>query len=198
MKKRILLVAGFPLLLTACGGYIKYDDPTANYVAPEIANSVDQIIQSEARQATASQKTLAMVQTARTPVKPATNPNNGAPSELLTQVTELNWSGPVDALLTSLAQKVGYTYKAPLSNLGYDMPIVNIDIKNGTVAQALDAISYQIQQTTQVVVDPQSRTITLRPNGKPSEVRPTWNNSGKAVKHKTKHRRVYTVKKSNS
>lgn len=197
MNKKLTIVA-LPLLLVACSSPIKYNDPTSNYVAPEIANSVDQIIQTEARQSTAVQKQLAMVQTARTPVAPATNPNAGAPTELLTQVTELNWSGPVDALLKSLAQKVGYTYKAPMASLGYDMPIVNIDIKNETVAQALDAISYQIQQRIQVVVDPSTKTFSLRPNGTPKEFLPTFNEKTPKKQGVKKHRRVYTVKSTNS
>lgn len=167
-KKLFLILALLPL--SACGqDYERYNDPTMNYVAPEINNSVDQIIQEESRQAVSSQRMLAMIQRTRTPPTVVPNPNEGAPPELLTNITELNWAGPVDGLLSDIADKIGYRYIKPAVSLGYDTPIVNLDIKNQSIATALDGISLQIQQTTQIVVNPDDKTITLRPNGEPKE-----------------------------
>lgn len=201
MKKRILIstLSAIGLLsLSACSeDYQAYNDPTSNYVAPEISNSVDQIIHEEARQAVASQNMLAMIQRSRTPPTVVPNPNEGAPSELLTKVSELNWAGPVDSLLINLGEKVGYTYVKPALTLGYDMPIVNLDIRDQTVATALDAISLQIQETMQIVVDPDAKTFSLRYNGEPKKVVPGANAIGRSSHRHVKHI-VHHVKASRS
>ena len=169
-KSRLFVSMPLLALLSACGGhhFEKYDDPTKNYVAPEISSSVDTIIQEESRQAVASQRVLAMIQRTRTPPT-MTNPDDGAPPELSVRLTELNWAGPVDGLLSDIAERVGYRYIKPGFSTGYDVPVVNLDIQNETVAKALDDISLQIQQTTQIIVNPDEKTITLRPNGEPKE-----------------------------
>ena len=123
--KRIALGLITLVGLTGCADQ-QYDDPTSNYIAPQISNSVDQLIASEGAQAVASQRTLSMVERTRTPPTVVPNPNDGAPPALLTKITELNWSGPVGGLIEALADKVGYQYIRPEVNLQVPDAMVNL------------------------------------------------------------------------
>ena len=169
MKRLALL----PLLLvSACGGVSHYRDPTENYSAPALNSSIDSIIAHEAAQATKARIMLAQIERTKAPPT-VTNPEDGAPPELMLKITELNWSGPADNLLNALADKIGYRYVKSDVAL-YDPIMVNCNIQNETVAKALDDISLQVQDREQIIVDPDTKTISVRLNGsKQSDLAPS-------------------------
>ena len=193
LKRNVLLLAT-PLLLTACSeSYNHYDDPTTSYENPAINNSVDQIIAHEASTAVAAQQMTARIERTRTPPT-VTDPNAGAPPELKEMVTEMNWSGPATSLVKALADKVGYSY-IPLANDEYSPIMVNINIVNRTVAEALDDISLQIQDQATIMVDAGKKTMQLRLKGPEAQELPGPGPGGHKPlgerTHRPSHRRVY-------
>lgn len=188
MKRFLPLVTVFAL--TACGGTAHYDDPTQGYSAPAINSAVDSILAHEAAQATQARMMIARIE--RTKAPPTVNdPEQGAPPELLVKITELNWAGPVDGLLQSLADKVGYSYLKSDVTMN-DTVMVNIDLENETVAKALDDIALQIQDREQVIVDPDQKTITLRLNGAANPAIPV--SKAGTTRQKVLHHSLHSVK----
>lgn len=149
------------VLLAGCGGAERYDDPSASYVTPSVTQAVDHIIAEQQGSAVEAIQTVARIERTKTPPT-VTDPNEGAPPELQEKVTELNWSGTAEGLVKELAEKIGYSYVASAAPLD-DTMMVTVDIRDRTVAEALDAVDLQIHNRAHIIVDAQAHTMTLQP-----------------------------------
>ncbi len=192
----VMFLSGGALLLTGCSDGGRYDDPSASYVTPSVSQAVDHIIAEQQGSAVEAIQTVARIERTRTPPT-VTDPNDGAPPELQEKVTELNWSGTAEGLVKELAEKVGYSYVAPAAPID-NLMMVTVDIRDRTVAEALDAIDLQIHNRAHIIVDAQAHTMTLQParasDGAP-EVAPAGAPS--ARHHPTGHKRpVYHPKRT--
>lgn len=184
------------LFLAGCSEGERYEDPSASYVTPSVTQAVDHIIAEQQGSAVEAIQTVARIERTRTPPT-VTDPNDGAPPELQQKVTELNWSGTAEGLVKELAEKIGYSYiasAAPIDNL----MMVTVDIRDRTVAEALDAVDLQIHNRAHIIVDAQAHTMTLQParasDAAPSAAGP----SGKPGSHPGGHhkRPVYHPKRT--
>ncbi len=155
---------GASLMLSGCGGDT-YTDPADGYITPSVSQAVDTIIAQQQGSAVEAIQTVARIERTRTPPT-VTDPNAGAPPELQQRVTELNWSGPADGLVKALAEKIGYSYLAPMTPLD-NQPIVTVDIRDRTVAEALDAIDLQVHAKMRIIVDADARTMTVQAEATP-------------------------------
>lgn len=154
-------LSGSALLLAGCSGGEHYHDPSATYVSPSISQAVDHIIAEQQGSAVEAIQTVARIERTKTPPT-VTDPNDGAPPELQEKVTELNWTGTAEGLVKELAEKVGYSYVAPAAPID-NLMMVTVDIRDRTVAEALDAIDLQIHNQAHIIVDAQAHTMTLQP-----------------------------------
>lgn len=160
---RFMPLVGALALMGCSESYEHYNDPTSSYVNPAINTSVDRIIAENSVDAVNALQTVARMERTKTPPT-ITDPNAGAPPELKLKVTELNWSGTAEALVRSLAEKVGYSY-IPME-VQLETPLmVNIDIQNRTVAEALDDVDLQIHDRAHIIVDAAAHTMIIRPIG---------------------------------
>lgn len=160
---RLLPIIGVFSLMGCSESFEHYNDPTSSYVNPAINTSVDRIIAENSVDAVNAIQTVARMERTKTPPT-VTDPNAGAPAELKLKVTELNWSGTAEALVKSLAEKVGYSY-VPMA-VQLETPLmVNLDIQNRTVAEALDDIDLQIHDRAHIIVDAAEHTMAIRPIG---------------------------------
>jgi hypothetical protein len=81
---------------------------------------------------------------------------------LRTPVTINYPSGPVDPLLSVLAEKIGYSF---IHHGGTKAIRVSVILKKGTAAQALRMIEGQLPAGAQLVVQPRSAALFLQADG---------------------------------
>lgn len=124
-----------------------------------IRTEVEQQLAQAAARAANAQETLAMVQRARTPIRAEPVDETGLPDELRRRTT-LEWSGPAVGLVREMATGIGYSF-VEQGNGPANPVLVQVDIKDASVVQALADISLQIQAYSTVAIDPNARKITF-------------------------------------
>ena len=144
--------------LSACatdGGY-----QSSSVYDPAIRGEVEQQLAQSASRAANALETLAMIQRARTePAAPALD-ESGLPPELKRRTT-IEWSGPALEVVRELAGNIGYAF-VESGNPPSAPGMVSIDVKDVSVAKALEDVGLQAQRFATVVVDPNARRIEFR------------------------------------
>lgn len=149
----LLGVAGVSLVLAGCSVQPRVDQQLVASPDPlglRMAAAVDK--------ASAALQTLASVEQARNPaLSIQTVPY--APQELRRIVT-VDWVGPIEPIMRKLADRAGYDLQ-----VNGDTPpapvVVNLNVKQKTVIDALRDLGLQAGQRADVVVDPDHRLVEL-------------------------------------
>lgn len=141
------------LSLAACAPYAKVDQQmvvSPDPVGLRLASAVDK--------ASAALQTLASVEQARNPGV-AIQSVPYAPQELRRTVS-LDWVGPVEPVVRSLADRAGYRFQ-----VNGDVPpaplVVSIQAKQKSVVEVLRDIGLQAGTRADIAVDPEARVVEL-------------------------------------
>lgn len=151
--KRLLSGIVLSLVLAGCTPYAKVDQQmvvTPDPVGLRLASAVDK--------ASAALQTLASVEQARNPgVQIQSVPY--APQELRRTVS-LQWVGPVEPLVRTLADRAGYRMQ-----VNGDVPpaplVVSVEAKQKSVVEVLRDVGLQAGTRADIAVDPESRIVEL-------------------------------------
>ena len=142
--------------LTACqaGAPLFVKDP--QLVAQP--DKVSMILAQAADKASNALETLAAVEQKRTP---AANVDAiaDAPPELRRAIT-INWIGPANQVTKLLADRAGYRF-IPLGAAPETPIVVNLDITNKPVIEALRSVGLQLGARADIHVDSDARTVEL-------------------------------------
>jgi defect-in-organelle-trafficking protein DotD len=142
--------------LTACEtGYpIRVKDPQL----VSQPDKVSMMLAQAADKASNALEALASVEQKRTPAGqvPAIV---GAPAELMRAVT-INWVGPVDQIVKTLADKSSYRYVA-LGAAPATPVTVSVDVTNKPIIEVLRSIGLQLGARADVYVDSAERIVAL-------------------------------------
>lgn len=161
--KNIVLIAG-SLLIVGCAQTTK-QEVNLHYVAskkapPELSNQDAQVQLAEA--ATSVGKSLQQLSAMQMAVtQKAEIPEIDAKTTGMTQMTSLNWYGPVLPLLEQIAEATGYKIKV-LGDAPAIPVIVSIAVENQVIADILRNVTYQVHNKASIVVYPAKRIIELR------------------------------------
>jgi defect-in-organelle-trafficking protein DotD len=129
--------------------------------APQVVAAPDAVsarLAEAADKASASLQTLAAVENARSK-KPAISAVENAPPELMRAMT-VNWVGPVEPIVKSLAQRAGYdfqTFGGPPPNV----VVVSIDAENQPIIEIMRNIGLQLGNRANVKVNGKMRSVEL-------------------------------------
>ncbi len=143
------------LALSACAdGPIRVKDPQL-VATPD---KVDAMLAQAADKASSALETLAAVEQKRTP-SASIAPVQGAPPELMRAIT-INWIGPADQIVYTLANRAGYKFQA-LGELPSTPVVVSIDVTNQPLIEVLRSIGLQLGARADIRVDSAAQRIEL-------------------------------------
>lgn len=176
MKKRIFLILACINLCTGCQSHRTenletlqnlsgtslneeaHADQTSNgQSAPQFVNAQ---LSDTARTVQHSMQRLAEIQT-------ATHPNVQMPAPInansidMAQKASVNWTGPVEPLLEKIASASHYRLRC-LGNAPAIPTLINLDVKEQSLAYIVRNIGYQIRQSANITVYPKQKMIELR------------------------------------
>lgn len=162
--KNILFIAVGTLLLSGCAETVK-NEVNLHYIptnkAPAELNNQDAQIQI-AEAASSVGKSLQQLSAMEMSKNPQPQlPEIDAQTTGMTQITSLDWYGPVLPLLEQIAKATGYKVLV----LGDAPPIpviVSISVKNQVMADLLRNVVYQVHNKASITVNPAKRMIELR------------------------------------
>ncbi len=160
---KLILLLPVVIALSGCSKtiHMKYSYITANS-AP--VNAVDRNAQSQLAETSASTskslQQLSAMQMAVHPKAKLAAPLN--PKRLgMTQITSLNWNGPIEPLLRKIADASHYKLHV-LGTKPAIAVLVSIDAHNQTLAEILRNATYQVEKKAAVKVYPGRHIIELR------------------------------------
>jgi len=151
---KILVLATGTLLLAACGSDVNVT-PVAT--EPDIVTAK---LQLAAQKAADALDTIAKIDQERTPVSPAAENLSAAPPNL-TQAITVRWSGPIEEISKSLADRAGLRFRIK----GSIPPVpltVTIDAYQEPLIHVLRDVGLQAGQRADVAVDAQDGVIEIR------------------------------------
>lgn len=128
---------------------------------PQIAASPDKVsalLADSADRASHALETLAAVERARTP-STSMAPIDNVPTELRRAVT-VNWTGPLEPIAKTLADRAGYGFLVLGSEPGIPV-VVSLDVENTPVIDALRDLGLQLGMRGDVKVDARSKMVEI-------------------------------------
>ncbi len=155
-KFQTVFLIALTLALCGCSNVIKHSNNEPQIVAAP--DTVSAMLAASADRASNALKTLASIESTRTP---ATNvgPIGNAPSELRRAIS-VNWIGPVEPIVKSLAQRAGYQFMV-IGSPPVVPVVVSIDAENRPVIDILRDIGLQIGVRGDIKVDGQGHTVEI-------------------------------------
>ncbi len=162
--QNFFFIAASTLVLTGCGSTVKNEVNlhyvAANHAPAEMNNQDAQVQLAEA--ATSVGKSLQQLSAMQMAVTPQTKlPEIDAKSTGMTQVTSLDWSGPVQPLLEQIGKATGY--KIQVLGEAPAIPVmVSISANNQVMADILRNVTYQVHNKANITVYSAKRIIELR------------------------------------
>lgn len=149
---RALTVLCTAVLLTACAQH---------QPQPQLVAEPDQVtlrLAQAADRAANALDSLASVEQVRTPTElpPLAA---GAPAELRRSIT-VNWYGPVEPLVKTLADRASYNLLIS-GNVPENAIIVTTNVRNQPVIEALRDVGLQLGSRAQIKVDAEKRVVEL-------------------------------------
>jgi defect-in-organelle-trafficking protein DotD len=166
MKKRLLLLLPFSILLVACSSTPKTVKLDLNYVTKDSVpvEAIDKTSQVNMAESSTSishslQELAAITQASHPDLRMPDTYNAG---ELhMTERTSISWTGPVEPLLQKIAKAAHYQ----LVTVGAEpvIPVlVAVDKRDKPLADIFHDIRYQIIDKAQILVYPSKNIIELR------------------------------------
>ena len=151
---RTTLIACALLVVAGCEFFRDMEPPSA--VAP--ADPAAELLASAALRAEAALAELAQARSAENPIE-ATPPPSLVPQELLREVT-VDWTGPLDTLVSRLAQEVEWDFieAGPAPAVP---PIVEIHATASPIILILRDAGIQAADTAAVTVDARARHVRI-------------------------------------
>jgi defect-in-organelle-trafficking protein DotD len=145
-----------PALLAGCSRFPwETGSPHPVVATPD---SVEVKLADAADKAAAALQSLSAVEQVRTPAPIA--PVTPEPTDGLENRMSVDWTGPVEPLLSRLAARAGYTFRqlgwAPAVPL-----VVQVDTKNRPIYETLRDVGLQIGSRGSLVVDADRQTVEL-------------------------------------
>lgn len=174
--------------LTACEERPLGPDMQGAYYDPALKQNVDSQLTAAAQEAVAGIRTLDLVERAKGPAPAPEIQESAVPPALLAEMTEINWSGPVEPLLSDLAHRAGYAWVPPL-HTPVTPAMVSLSSNKTTVAKALEDVGLQIDKFATIVVDPNKQSITLRYDDQAQHIDPPPHHNGGPPPHARHHSR---------
>lgn len=151
---RILIIASI-VSITGCAGFIKQPAPQS-HADDESAVQLTEAAVSVSQ----SLNELAAIEKTATPASRLNNLTDPGVDNLPGSVS-IDWSGPVEPLLTRLGAMSGYHVR--LLGVKPAIPvIVTINVKNTPLAHVLRNIDYQCSHRAKLLVYPGKKIIELR------------------------------------
>lgn len=151
----------FGVLCVAVLGLSACADNSIGSRNPQVAavpDKVSMMLADAADRSSNALQTLASIEQQRSPGV-AVAPITGAPPELRRAIT-VNWVGPVEPILKTLADRASYGFQA----YGQQPPVpvvVSIDAENKPVIEVLRSVGLQLGVRADVRVDGQSRMVEI-------------------------------------
>lgn len=157
-------VGATAILLAGCGTTTK-NEVNLHYIAsnqaPAELNNQDAQVQL-AEAATSVGKSLQQLSAMQMATTATTDiPDIDAKVTGMTQLTSLDWYGPVLPLLEQIAKATGYKVRV-LGDTPAIPVIVSLSVKNQVMADILRNVAYQVHNKAHIVVQPEKRIIELR------------------------------------
>lgn len=155
---RVFIVAAL-----GCGGMVACESMPSSFSnnAPQVVAAPDAVsarLAEAADKASHALQTLAAVENARTK-QPAISAVENAPPELMRAMT-VNWVGPVEPIVKSLADRAGYnfqTFGGPPPNT----VVVSIDAENQPIIEIMRNIGLQLGNRANVKVNGKMRSVEI-------------------------------------
>lgn len=152
------------LLLSGCADNVKHEVNlhyvAANQAPAEMNNQDAQVQLAEA--ATSVGKSLQQLSAMEMAVTPTTDVPDIDPKVTgMTQITSLNWYGPVGPVLEQIGKATGYKVQI-LGNPPAIPVIVSISVENQTMADILRNVAYQVHNKARIIVYPAKKIIECR------------------------------------
>lgn len=143
--------------LTACGGN-DYGIGSGNPQVAAMPDKVSLMLADAADRSSTALQTLASIEQHRTP-HVAMAPIENAPPALMRAMT-LNWTGPVEPVLKTLADRAGYGFQV----LGSAPPVpvvVAVNAENKPVVEIMRSIGLQLGARANVRVDGATQMVEI-------------------------------------
>lgn len=141
----VLAVAG---LLSACAtkGVERPDIDAEGMASPEVALQTSM---------TRIQKAMADLQATRAGARPV------VPDELNRPIV-WRFDGPLDAAAKAIAERVGYSYAPPVTDMPAAIPNVSVNVNGSPVIDVLRSLGTQAGNRATLFVDPIHRIVQVR------------------------------------
>lgn len=166
ISKMFLIFLPVCLLAGCSSDTPKFVDLNLKYIttnsAPEAsvdANSQSQLAEA-AQSVNSSMQQLSSIQMATHPGVKMAKPVNAAKIGMAQQ-TSLDWTGPVQPLLSKIAKASGYHVRV-LGNTPAIPVIVSINAQDEPLANILRDTRYQVAKKAKIALYPNTKTIELR------------------------------------
>lgn len=165
VRIHLILCCFLSVFLTACGLPKGFSGDAPQVVAEP--DKVSALLADAATRASSALETLAAVEQARTP-RVSVAPVGNAPPELRRAVT-VNWVGPVEPVVATLAGRAGYNFQTVGDKPGTPV-VVSLDAVNQPVIDVLRDIGLQLGKRADVKVDGETRMVEIHypPHDSPS------------------------------
>jgi defect-in-organelle-trafficking protein DotD len=152
--KRVIVALGGIALLAACE-----QTTTVTPVATE-PDIVTAKLEAAADKASRALDSIAGIEQQRAPASPPVEDYTGAPANL-TQPVTIRWSGPIEQISKSLAERAGLRFRVT----GAIPPVpltVNLDVYQQPLIHVLRDIGLQAGQRADLAVDAQNGVVEIR------------------------------------
>ncbi len=145
ITQKIIMVSAAALLIVGCS------DPEVKPVATE-PDIVSLRLSQSAEKAAKALDTIAHIEKYRTPAAPPLQDDYATASQNLTQPISLRWSGPIEQVTRTLAERAGLRFRVKGRQPGVPLT-VNVDAYQQPILQVLRDIGLQAGTRADVVVD---------------------------------------------
>jgi len=152
----VLCLSACLLSLGACGYNRAFSNNTPQVVAAP--DPVSARLAEAADRVSNALENLAAVENARTP-NVSSAPIANAPRELSRAIT-VNWVGPAEPILQTLANRAGYEFKR-FGNEPSNALVVSVDVENAPIIEVMRDIGLQLGQKADVRVSAQTRSVEI-------------------------------------
>lgn len=156
------MVKTIPMIALLGAGVLVAGCVTATSVTP-VATEPDVVsvrLAQAAEKASNALDTLSGIEQYREPQMPAPEDYSSAPPAL-TQLISIQWSGPIDQILQTLAARSGMRYKVAGSTSGVPL-LVNLDVYQKPLIEVLHDLGLQAGRRADVSVNNLNNSIEIR------------------------------------
>ncbi|MFA6279413.1 MAG: DotD/TraH family lipoprotein [Bdellovibrionales bacterium] len=151
----MMALLGAGVLVAGCGVTTTSMTPVAT--EPDV---VSVRLAQAAEKASKALDTLSGIEQYREPQLPAPDDFSSAPPAL-TQLISIQWSGPIDQILQTLASRASMSYKVVGSPSGVPL-LVNLDVYQKPLIEALHDLGLQAGRRADVSVNSNNNSIEIR------------------------------------